>query len=81
MPLTQEIYLRIVVTYRESRSLQLDSEVKFKFKEFKMSKGSNSGKSSSSGSRATPPGSGGWPSTVPGGKSGGGKYNAPPSNK
>lgn len=46
-----------------------------------MSKGSNSSKSTGSNSRATPPGSGGWPSTVPGAVSGGGKYNAPPSKK
>lgn len=46
-----------------------------------MSKGSNSGKSNGSNSRATPPGSGGWPSKVPGGISGGGKYNAPPGKK
>lgn len=46
-----------------------------------MSKVSNSGKSTGSNSRATPPGSGGWPSKVPGHASGGGKYNAPPSKK
>lgn len=46
-----------------------------------MSKASNSGKSTGSNSRATPPGSGGWPSKVPGHISGGGKYNAPPSKK
>jgi hypothetical protein len=46
-----------------------------------MSKSSNSGKSTGSNSRATPPGSGGWPSTVPNGKSGNHRYNAPPSKK
>lgn len=57
------------------------SEVKFRYKEFEMSKGSNSGKSTGSNSRATPPGSGGWPSTVYKGSSGTNRYNAPPSKK
>ena len=46
-----------------------------------MNKASNSGKSTGSSSKATPPGSGGWPSKVPGHESGGRKYNAPPSKK
>lgn len=46
-----------------------------------MSNGSNSGKSTGSNSKATPPGSGGWPSKVPDGPSGKDRYNAPPSKK
>ncbi|WP_167759893.1 hypothetical protein [Methylotenera oryzisoli] len=46
-----------------------------------MSKSSNSGKTTGSGSRATPPGSGGWPSTVPHVPSGGNRYVAPPKSK
>jgi hypothetical protein len=46
-----------------------------------MSKVSNSGKSTGSNSRATPPGSGGWPSKVYKGPSGDHRYSAPPSKK
>lgn len=46
-----------------------------------MSKGSNSGKSTGTNSRATPPGSGGWPSTVYKAPSGTNRYSVPPSKK